>query len=256
MHDRRRPSGRRLAGLLAVAALFGGLTGTFHAREVTLDDDEDRTLYALGLVLAQQLANLELSAEELERVEAGLREGVRGAEPRVELETWGPTIEPLVISRTARRVDRLREVGRAYRERAAEADGAVTTETGLVFVEQQPGDGVTPGETEIVRVHYESKLIDDSLVDSSRRAGEPAVFRIDQAPACIGEGLRRMAVGGRARLVCPPELAYGDRGFPPRIPPAATLVFDLELLGIEAPEAPAAAETADEGQPAPTVPAP
>lgn len=95
------------------------------------------------------------------------------------------------------------------------------------------GDGASPAATDRVRVHYHGTLSDGSVFDSSVDRGSPAVFPLNRVIPCWTRGLQEMKVGGKAKLTCPPELAYGARGFPPKIPPNATLYFDVELLGIE-----------------------
>jgi len=83
-----------------------------------------------------------------------------------------------------------------------------------------------------VRVHYHGTLTDGTVFDSSVQRGQPAEFPLNQVIPCWTEGVQRMKVGEKARLVCPSEVAYGDRGAPPNIPGGATLIFDVELLSI------------------------
>ena len=87
--------------------------------------------------------------------------------------------------------------------------------------------------TDSVRVHYVGTLVDGKEFDSSVKRGQPAEFPLNQVIPCWTEGLQRMRVGGKARLVCPSSIAYGAQGRPPVIPGGATLVFEVELLGIE-----------------------
>ena len=85
-----------------------------------------------------------------------------------------------------------------------------------------------------MKVHYHGTLTDGSVLDSSVQRGEPATFPLNGVIKCWGEGVGLMKVGGKSRLVCPPDLAYGDRGAPPKIKPGATLIFEVELLDIVA----------------------
>jgi FKBP-type peptidyl-prolyl cis-trans isomerase FkpA/FKBP-type peptidyl-prolyl cis-trans isomerase FklB len=96
----------------------------------------------------------------------------------------------------------------------------------------QAGTGALPKATDQVRVHYEGRLIDGSVFDSSLQRGEPATFRLDGVIPCWTEALQQVKVGGRMRIGCPSSAAYGDEGRPPAIPPGATLVFDVQLLEI------------------------
>jgi FKBP-type peptidyl-prolyl cis-trans isomerase FkpA/FKBP-type peptidyl-prolyl cis-trans isomerase FklB len=95
-----------------------------------------------------------------------------------------------------------------------------------------PGKGAAPAAEDTVKVHYHGTLIDGTVFDSSVQRGEPATFRLNGVIKCWTEGVQRMKVGSKSRLVCPPQIAYGDRGAPPRIKPGATLVFEVELLDI------------------------
>lgn len=120
----------------------------------------------------------------------------------------------------------------AFLEDAAREAGAVKTPSGLVFRTLTPGQGEGPSATDSVRVHYVGTLVDGSEFDSSVRRGQPAEFRLDQVIPCWTEGVQRMKVGEKARLVCPAEIAYGAQGRPPVIAGGATLVFEVELLGV------------------------
>ncbi len=126
---------------------------------------------------------------------------------------------------------------RAYVAEAAKQAGAVQTASGLVFVEQRAGSGATPRPKSRVRVHYRGTLIDGREFDSSYARKTPAEFALDEVIPCWTEGLQRMREGGKARLVCPADTAYGSMGSPgsPPIPPHATLVFEVELLKITQP---------------------
>ena len=114
---------------------------------------------------------------------------------------------------------------------AAEA-GAVVTDSGLVFRSLKDGSGPTPAATDTVRVHYRGTLPDGKEFDSSIKRGQPAEFPLNRVIKCWTEGVQRIKVGGKAKLTCPPAIAYGERGAGGVIPPNATLLFEVELLGI------------------------
>ena len=118
--------------------------------------------------------------------------------------------------------------------KAASEMGATKTESGIVITTIKPGTGATPKETDIVKVHYHGTLTDGTVFDSSVKRGEPATFPLNQVIKCWREGVQQIKVGGKSRLVCPPNLAYGDGGAPPIIKPGSTLVFEVELLEIVA----------------------
>ena len=113
--------------------------------------------------------------------------------------------------------------------------------SGLVYTEIAAGTGANPTPTDRVKVEYTGKLIDGTVFDSSAQHGKPAEFTIGGVIPCWQEGVQLMKKGGKARFVCPSDIAYGDAGSPPKIKPGATLVFEVELLDIvKGPAAPGA----------------
>jgi FKBP-type peptidyl-prolyl cis-trans isomerase FkpA len=120
----------------------------------------------------------------------------------------------------------------AYMEKAAAEPGAVKTASGLIYRELRAGTGASPAASDSVKVHYRGMLVDGTEFDSSYKRNEPAEFPLNQVVPCWTEGVQRMKVGGKSQLVCPSAIAYGDAGRPPVIPGGATLVFEIELLGI------------------------
>ena len=121
---------------------------------------------------------------------------------------------------------------KAYLEKAAAMPGATRTASGLVYRELRNGTGASPAATDTVKVHYRGTLVDGKEFDSSYKRNEPAQFPLNRVIPCWTEGVQKMKVGGKSRLTCPSNLAYGDRGSPPTIPGGATLIFEVELLGI------------------------
>ena len=114
--------------------------------------------------------------------------------------------------------------------------GTVTTSSGLVFKLLKAGTGPNPTATDTVKVHYRGTLADGPNAgkefDSSYSRGKPLEFPLNRVIKCWTEGVQRLQVGGSARLTCPPAIAYGERGAGGVIPPNATLLFEVELLGI------------------------
>jgi len=119
-----------------------------------------------------------------------------------------------------------------YLDKAAAEPGAQKTASGLIYRELQPGTGASPKATDTVRVHYRGTLIDGTEFDSSYKRNEPAEFPLNMVIPAWTEGVQKMKVGGKSHLVCPAHIAYGQRGAPPVIPGGATLIFEIELLGI------------------------
>lgn len=120
-------------------------------------------------------------------------------------------------------------------ERAAKEPGAVRTDSGLIYRVLKEGDGKQPNATDRVRVHYRGTFPDGREFDSSYKRGEPAEFPLNRVIKCWTEGVQRMKVGTKAKLTCPPAIAYGERGAGGVIPPNAVLQFEVELLAIVAP---------------------
>ena len=111
-------------------------------------------------------------------------------------------------------------------------EAPVSTESGLQITHLVEGEGSHPTARSRVRVHYHGTFPDGKVFDSSVERGQPAVFPLNGVIPCWTEGVQLMKAGGKANLVCPPEIAYGPRGRPGRIPPNATLHFEVELLEV------------------------
>jgi len=202
------------------------------AAELELKTEEQKTLYALGLVIAQNLATFALSPADLEVVKAGIADGVANKDKKVDLQTYGPKIQELQRSRVAAAAVPERKAGQAFLDKAAAEKGAVKTPSGAIVTTLKPGTGPSPAASDKVKVHYQGTLLDGTVFDSSIQRGEPITFPLSGVIKCWGEGVQQMKVGGKSRLVCPADTAYGDRGAPPKIKPGATLVFEVELLEI------------------------
>jgi FKBP-type peptidyl-prolyl cis-trans isomerase FkpA len=106
-----------------------------------------------------------------------------------------------------------------------------TTASGIGITMLKEGSGASPKASDTVKVHYRGTLTNGQEFDSSYRRNEPATFPLNRVIPCWTEGVQKIKVGGKAKLLCPPELAYGSRGVP-GIPPNSTLIFEVELLDI------------------------
>ena len=189
-------------------------------------------MYALGCNVGRQLGDLAcFEPSEVETIFLGLRDLILRTEPKVDLATYMPKALELFKERQAAETEAARVAGLAALEGAAKEDGATVTDTGLVVRELAAGEGPTPTLESTVRVHYEGKLVDGTVFDSSLKRGEPVEFRLDRVVPGWQEGLQMMKVGGKAKLTIPAELGYGDAG-QGIIPPKSALVFEVELLAV------------------------
>jgi len=202
--------------------------------------EDQKTLYALGVILTRQLAVFNLSAEEYEFVKQGLTDAVAGKTLAADPEAFTQNINALAQTRIQAAAQKQKDLSKPYLEKAAAEKGAQKTASGLIYTEITAGTGAQPKPTDVVKAHYVGTLIDGKEFDSSVKRGQPAEFLLGQVIPCWTEGVTMMKVGGKAKLVCPSDLAYGDQGRPPVIPSGATLVFEVELLEVKAPAAPAA----------------
>ena len=197
-----------------------------------LKSEDQKTLYALGLVISQNLASFNLSAADLEPVLAGVSDGVLKKEYKVDVQTYAPKISQLQASRAGVAAAVEKKAGQAFLDKAAAEKGATRTASGLIITTLKPGTGPSPKATDKVKVHYHGTLTDGTVFDSSVQRGQPIELPLNGVIKCWTEGLQLMKVGGKSKLVCPSDIAYGDQGRPPQIKPGATLVFEVELLDI------------------------
>jgi FKBP-type peptidyl-prolyl cis-trans isomerase FkpA len=201
-----------------------------HKATPTLTTDDEKTIYSLGLSIYRSLGQFDLSPAELEIVKRAMSDAAAG-KPAVELSTWGPKIDPLAKARAARVAAKQKTVSNAFLTKAASEPGASKTDSGLIYKEIKPGSGASPAATDTVKVNYRGTFVDGKEFDSSYSRNQPAEFPLNGVIRCWTEGVQKMKVGGKSRLVCPSDIAYGDQGRP-GIPGGSTLIFEIELLSI------------------------
>jgi FKBP-type peptidyl-prolyl cis-trans isomerase FkpA/FKBP-type peptidyl-prolyl cis-trans isomerase FklB len=213
--------------LLVMTVGIGLVVGGYAtAQPADPKTEDEKALYALGVALSQNLGPFNLSEAELEIVKAGLTDSALHKPTKVDVQSYYPKLREMQSSRAA-------AAGKAVLDKAAAEKGAQRTASGLVIVPLKQGKGPSPKATDTVKVHYHGTLPDGKVFDSSVQRNEPATFPLNGVIPCWTEGVQMMKVGGKSKLVCPAALAYGDRGAPPDIGPGATLIFEVELLGIE-----------------------
>jgi FKBP-type peptidyl-prolyl cis-trans isomerase FkpA len=190
--------------------------------------ERQKTLYAVGASAADSFKVFNLKPEEVAVVERGLSDALLGKPLAVDMKVYKPKVSELAAASYGDR-------SRTALAHFAKEKGAVTSSSGLIFISAREGTGASPRADDVVKVEYEGKLPDGTVFDASRRQGAPASLSLGSVIPCLREGLQKMKAGGMARLVCPPSLAYGESGKPPSIPPRTALIFDVELMSVEAP---------------------
>ncbi len=217
----------RIIGICLLA--FVGI-GFAHAADPV--NDRDKTLYAVGVAVSQSLGEFSLTESELGYVRQGMTDGALKRPLKVDMQTFGPKIQPLAQARAAAGAEKEKSAGGAFLAKAAAEAGAKKTASGAIVKTLKDGTGPSPTAASTVKVHYHGTLPDGTVFDSSVKRGEPATFPLSGVIKCWTDGVAMMKVGEKARLTCPSNIAYGDRGSPPVIKPGATLVFEVELLEI------------------------
>lgn len=192
--------------------------------------------YAIGLSIGNNLKEQELDLDAQQLVQ-GLMDALKGAEPKLSEEQLRGAMQQFQqrqIAKMKARQDAAQAESAKFLVENAKKPGVKTTESGLQYKVLKSGDGPSPKAEDTVTVHYRGTLTDGTEFDSSYKRGQPATFPVNGVIAGWTEALQLMQVGDRWQLVIPSELAYGERGTPGGpIGPNATLVFEVELLGIK-----------------------
>lgn len=197
--------------------------------------EDDKIFYYVGTQLADSirsnLGQLELSDAQLAIVARGVQDGIAGTAEQLDPAVYQTKFEAFANGKMQEKMQAEQDASDAYVARMAAEEGAETTASGLVYLELQAGDGEQPLPTSQIRAHYHGTLRDGTVFDSSVDRGQPLEIGLAQVIPCWTEGIAKMKVGGKAKLTCPPAIAYGPRGSG-AVPPNAALTFEVELLGI------------------------
>ena len=195
-------------------------------------EGDEAALYAFGTNIGRQLSDMKVfSRKELNTIFDGAKDILTQAEPQCDVKSYLPNGLALFARKEEIAKERIADAGSKALEEAAAEPGAVTTDSGLVILMTSEGQGETPTADDTVKCHYEGRLIDGTVFDSSYKRGEPLEFPVTGVIKGWIEGLQMMKAGGKAKLTIPSDLAYGDAGTGP-IPGRATLQFDIELLAV------------------------
>lgn len=224
-----------------------------QSKDFTPKTDEEKQLYTLGVLLSKNVETFDFTDKEIEIVKAGLDQGSRGKGKleNEEMEALIPKLQELQGKRAEAAGAKAKTDGEAYLAKAAAEKDVTKLPSGVIYKVLKAGTGASPTATDTVKVNYEGKLTGGKVFDSSAKHGGPAEFPLGGMIPCWTEGVPQMKVGGKAQLICPSATAYGAQP-PPGIPANSTLIFEVELLDIVAPQAAAegAAPPADAAHPA------
>ena len=218
-----------LLGVLLALALFG------CSPKADLGSEENKTFYAVGAMFGSRLSTLTPSDGELEALAQGLKDSAKNEKLEVDINKYQRKVQELFKSRMTKNNEKVKQEGEEYMANFLKEEGVKKTESGLAYKILAPGSEVKPKSTDTVEVHYHGTLVDGTVFDSSIERDKKVSFPLDRVIKGWTEGLQLIGVGGKIKLVIPPDLGYGDRGAPPKIMGGATLVFEVELFDIKAP---------------------
>ncbi len=223
--------------LLAAGAIAFSLTSCGGGvSKPSLKTDVDSVSYAIGvntgLNYKQNLETFPGGTANVDDMIAGFANALKG-DTTMDAQEAVAIIQNYFQNAEKKEADKNKAEGQAFLEKNQKANGIVTTESGLQYKVETQGEGPVPTANDVVKVNYTGKLLDGTVFDSSVERGEPAQFGVSQVIPGWTEALQLMPVGSKYTLYIPSDLAYGDRQAGPKIKPNSTLVFEVELLGIE-----------------------
>lgn len=204
-----------------------------QAADPALTTEDQKTVYAMGYAFAKNLDAYAFKPEEIDIFIAAIRDASAGKDAPIDVETYVQKVKTFSESRGAEAAKGEKAASAEFEAKEAAAAGATKSASGLIKRVVKEGSGASPVATDTVKVHYHGTFRDGTVFDSSVERGEPAEFPLNRVIPCWTEGVQKMKVGGKAKLTCPPAIAYGTRGAGGVIPPNATLNFEIELLAVK-----------------------
>ena len=188
--------------------------------------------YALGMVIGQNLKDMGIAQFDNEKFTTAVCHILSDAKPEMTMAEAHQQVAAYLEAKEAEKGKAAREAGEHYLAENAKKEGVVVLPSGLQYQVLTATEGRKPAATDNVKCHYEGRLTDGTVFDSSYRRGEPATFPLNGVIAGWTEGLQLMGEGSKFRFFIPYHLAYGERGAGASIPPYAALIFDVELLEV------------------------
>ena len=193
----------------------------------------DKISYAIGLSMGQNLLGSGVTSLEYADLAAGIKDVLEKNQPQITYQEAQQVLGKFFSELETKIAGEAKAAGEAFLAENAKREGVKVTESGLQYEVLEATIGQKPKATDKVRVHYEGTLIDGTVFDSSYKRGESITFGLNQVIKGWTEGLQLMSIGSKYKLYLPYNLAYGERGAGANIPPYASLIFTVELLGIE-----------------------
>jgi FKBP-type peptidyl-prolyl cis-trans isomerase FklB len=192
----------------------------------------DKISYALGLGIGQQIKSMNIENFSIEDFTKSISDVLQGKETAFSSREAQVLLQEYFTKKQKEEAQAHIAEGKAYLDANAKKEGVVVTKSGLQYEVLQEGTGKSPKATDKVRCHYEGRLLDGSVFDSSYQRGEPADFGLNQVIPGWTEGVQLMKEGAKFRFTIPYLLAYGEQGAGASIPPFSTLIFDVELIKV------------------------
>lgn len=220
----------RLTFLLAALSALATAAPTF-AQDAPMTEEE-KTFYYLGMFAARGLSPFSLTVAELSLVNKGIADSVAGKPLDLDPQVYGTRVQTLMQERTIAAAAVEQKASQAFLDAEAAKPGVRALASGMLVEELELGTGEKPTVNDEIEVHYRGTLRDGTVFDSSIKRGQPFTTKLSGVVKCWQEGVATMRVGGKSRLICPSDLAYGENGAPPLIKGGAALVFEVELLSV------------------------
>jgi len=221
---------------LLIIALIGiffiGEANAQRKKKDELKTEIDSVSYALGVNMGSSIKNLNIDNINVEQINKGIKDIITTDEVKISADDAHLLIQNFLINLQEKQKMENIEKGNAFLEENKTKEGVVTLPSGLQYLVTEEGAGQSPLATDRVKVHYEGKLIDGTIFDSSIERGEPIVFGVNQVIMGWQEALQLMKPGSKWTLFIPANLGYGER-VAGSIPANSLLIFEVELLGIE-----------------------
>ena len=216
--------------IVSIALIFSSCTDT--ATYKTPETEMEKVSYSLGVNMASSVKQQGMETIDAQAVAKAFADVFEGSDLDISEEESMTILQDFFGKMQAEKSAKANEAGAAYLAENGAKEGVITTESGLQYEVIVSGDGAKPTTADQVTVHYHGMLTDGTVFDSSVDRGEPATFGVTQVIKGWTEALQLMSVGDKWKLTIPSGLAYGDQGAGGMIGPGATLVFEVELIGI------------------------